>query len=267
MRVVTATDDQFTDPPTQLPSGREFFTTPLAAQDHSTIPAGRLFPYTEHPDLIRRGGCISSLKNILFIKSSHAALIAPPPEGSTLTPPLVRPSSVSTSDLDILPCLLLPLCTGKLFEGLDDEEQDSLPEELQLLEEDKKLEKDSALRSMLVESLLLLGTTLYGRRCMRERGVYVVVRELHKSEIDERIGESVLRLVNILKREESSATLRDEEHRDGEGDDDGAEQQKSADQKAIDELIGAEDASVNGQSKVQDGDDDDDDEDMVVEEL
>lgn len=157
---------------------------------------------------------------------------------------------MSNSDLDILPSLLLPLCTGRLFQGLDDEEQDSLPEELQLLEEDKKLEKDPALRSMLVESLLLLGTTLYGRRCMRERGVYVVVRELHKTEIDERIGESILRLVNILKREESTATLAD---REDEAEEDGS---SSKDQEAIDRLIDAEDASGEKEE-----------EDMVVEEL
>ncbi|CAO1631077.1 unnamed protein product [Sympodiomycopsis kandeliae] len=240
---------------TVLPAGREFFTTPLSADDHSTIPAGRLFSYTEHPDLIRRGGCISSLKNILFIKSVHSALLAPPSDGSTLTPPLTRPNSVSSSDLDILPSLLLPLCTGKLFESLDDEEQDSLPEELQFLEEDKKLEKDSALRSMLVECLLLLGSTLYGRRCMRERGVYVVVRELHKNEIDERIGESVLRLVNILKREESQATLQDLEQ------DPHTEEGRSEDQKAIDALISAEDVSKPKSAEEEE------EEDMVIEEL
>lgn len=247
---------------TALPAGREYFTTPATPGNLSTTPAGRLFSYTEHPDLIRRGGCISSLKNILFVKTSHAALIAPPATGSTLTPPLVRPAAAETSDLDVLPSLLLPLCTGKLFEGLDDEEQESLPEELQFLEEDKKMEQDGALRAMLVESLLLLGTTLYGRRCMRERGVYVVVRELHKTEIDERIGESVLRLVNILKREESRATLADHEGGDGDGEGEGEEQSK--DQMAIDELIGAEDASRAGKG---DGKDDNEEDDLVIEEL
>lgn len=176
----------------QTPSGRDFFTTPLSPPDYSTIPLGRLFPYTEHPDLIRRGGVISSLKNALFVKSSHPALVAPPTNGSTLTPPLQRPTSTSsTATLDVLPALLLPLCDGSLFSGLDDEEQLNLPDELQFLEEEgegKKVERDSALRGMLVESLLLLGTTLYGRRCMRERGVYVVVRELHKREHDENVS-------------------------------------------------------------------------------
>lgn len=172
-----------------------------------------------------------------------------------MTPPLERPAGVQSSDLDVIPPLLLPLCNENLLSALDDEEQDSLPQELQFLDEGKKVERDPALRAMLVESLLLLGTTLYGRRCMRERGVYVVVRELHKNETDERIGESVLRLVNILKREESQATLED---RQGEEDEGSAE--KSKDQRAIDELIGAE-------TVPQTAAEDNDDEDLVIEEL
>ncbi|PWN27694.1 hypothetical protein BDZ90DRAFT_232100 [Jaminaea rosea] len=240
---------------TVTPSGREYFTTPLTPPDCASIPLGRLFPYTEHPDLIRRGGVISSLKNALFVKSAHPALVAAPASGSDMTPPLVRPAAVESSTLDVLPALLLPLCDGSLFSGLDDEEQLSLPDELQFLEgegEGKHVERDSALRGMLVESLLLLGTTLYGRRCMRERGVYVVVRELHKKEHDEQIGESILRLVNLLKREESAATLADAE---GGDDDEGEDGQKSKDQKAIDELIGAEQVK------------EDDEDDLVIEEL
>lgn len=262
----------------QLSSGRDFFTTPLNHDDLSTMPAGRLFPYTEHPDLIRRGGAISSLKNILFIKSVHAALIAPPSSvddvdassavastdaSSSTLPPLRRPVS---STLDVLPSLLLPLCNDSLFSSLDEEEQLSLPDELQFLDdgsaEGKKVERDVALRSMLVESLLLLGTTLYGRRCMRERGVYLVVRELHKNETDERIGESILRLVNLLKREESSATMADAEGgdaADGDAGVEGGSGEKSADQKAIDEIIGAEEV---GKKEESDGD-----EDLVIEEL
>lgn len=230
---------------TVSPRGREYFTE---AQGSSSLAADRLFPFTEHPDLIRRGGAISTLKNILFVKSAHPSLIAPPSNGSELDPPLVRPDDAV--DADVLPSLLLPLCNDQLFSSLDDEDQLSLPEELQFLDEGKKVERDPALRSMLIESLLLLGTTLYGRRCMRQRGVYVVVRELHKNETDERIGEQVLRLVNILKREESAATLADREDADGAEADSEA---KSADQKAIDELIGAEKVRPK--------------EDMVVEEL
>ncbi|CAO1623008.1 unnamed protein product [Parajaminaea phylloscopi] len=233
---------------TVIPRGREYFTSP---QGSGGLVTERLFPYTEHPDLIRRGGAISALKNILFVKSAHASLIGPPADGSQLEPPLVRADPAAQSD--ILPSLLLPLSDHTLFSSLDDEDQLELPEELQFLDEGKKVERDPALRSMLIESLLLLGSTLYGRRCMRHRGVYLVVRELHKNETDGAIGEQVLRLVNILKREESAATMGDREDDDDAGGNKEGQEPKSADQKAIDELINAEKERSE--------------EDMVIEEL
>lgn len=219
---------------TVIMKGREFFTT---AQGAASLPAERLFPYTQHPDLIRRGGVISAVKNVLFVKSAHTSLLAPPAHALQLDPPLTR--SAGAAQGDVLPSLLLPLSNDQLFSSLDDEEQLQIPDELQFLDESKKVERDSALRSMLIESLLLLGSTLYGRRCMRHRGVYLFVRELHKNETDERIGEQVLRLVNILKREESAATLAD---RDDDADAEGAADliSKSADQRAINQLIGAQ---------------------------
>ncbi|PWN23393.1 DUF383-domain-containing protein [Microstroma glucosiphilum] len=237
-----------------LPLGRTFFTTPLNASLQSTLPLVRLFPYTEHPDLIRRGGCISTLKNCLFVKSLHPTLLPDPtsltipstaadePEqDSASTPPALEASSIE--ECDILPSLLLPLCTSTLLETLSDEEQFSLPDELQLLPDTHRAERDGALRLMLIECLLLLCTTFHGRKVMRARGVYYVVREMHKGEEEERIGEAVLRLVNLLQREESGATERDEEGGGEEG----------SDQRAIDELVGAEEEG--------------EDEDLVIEEL
>lgn len=224
---------------TVIPNGRDYFVTPLSASsaaastaaqaaaalasstDHDNLappakefPVARIMVYTEHPDLIRRGGVISSLKNILFVKSAHKLLIAPPAidtrrEGKEddLLAGALRATSRPPSSIDILPYLLLPLCDGKELSKLDMEDQESLPEECQLLDESKKRERDSALRLMLVESLLLLCTGLYGRQCLRERGAYIVVREAHLQENDEKIAEAVVRLVNILKRDESESSI------------------------------------------------------------
>ncbi len=99
-----------------------------------------------------------------------------------------------------------------------------------MLPEDKKRERDPALRLMLIESLLLLCTNLYGRQCLRARGAYVVVRSAHLVESDEKIAESVLRLVNILKRDESAATAKDlEDDAQANEEDVGAEAQDNAD--------------------------------------
>ena len=62
---------------------------------------------------------------------------------------------------------------------------------------------------MLVESLLLLCTSLYGRESLRKRGAYIVVREAHLAEPKEEIAEAIVRLVNLLKRDESAESMRE----------------------------------------------------------
>lgn len=71
---------------------------------------------------------------------------------------------------------------------VDLEDQEALPESCQFIDEDKKREPDPALRLMLVESLLLLCTGLYGRQCLRARGAYVVVRAAHLKETDDKVS-------------------------------------------------------------------------------
>ncbi|PWN53032.1 hypothetical protein IE53DRAFT_404844 [Violaceomyces palustris] len=251
---------------TVLPKGRDWFVTPMstssaaasvsaqaaAAREDSEssvapsaheYPVARMMPFTEHPNLIRRGGVVSALKNILFIKSAHKLLIAPPPSREGEEPMLagaLRATTRPPSSVDLLPYLLLPLCDGKEMAEVDFEDQEALPEACQMLDEDKKREKDPALRLMLVESLLLLCTGLYGRQCLRARGTYVVVRAAHLVESDDKIAEAVLRLVNILQRDESESSIKDLE----EGEDVGRE-----------EDVGADDPA------------EDDDEDLVIEEL
>ncbi|KDN46118.1 hypothetical protein K437DRAFT_256298 [Tilletiaria anomala UBC 951] len=263
---------------TVLPAGRQWFVEPLfAAQEKTSREAetereatdyavARIMVFTEHPDLIRRGGVISALKNILFIKSAHEVLVAPPAlplpasslrkDADALCEKMLRGAAArraaAAASLDVLPYLLLPLCAGTELSELDFEDQELLPESCQLLDAGKQREADAALRLMLVECLLLLCTGLYGRVCLRERGAYIVVREAHLRESDEKITEAVVRLVNILKRDESENSLGDAEHDEGES--------KHSDGKAgrlpgeID--VGAEDE--RGESG---------DEDLVIEEL
>lgn len=100
----------------------------------------------------------------------------------------LRATSRPTSSIDLLPYLLLPLCDGKELSEVDLEDQETLPEECQFMDEEKKREKDPALRLMLIECLLLLVTGIYGRQCLRSRGAYIVVREAHLRENDEKVS-------------------------------------------------------------------------------
>ena len=121
--------------------------------------------------------------------------------------------------MDVLPYVLMPLIDGKELSKVDLEDQEDLPTVCQLVPEDKPREPDTALRMMLIECLLLLCTSLYGRESLRRRGVYIVVREAHLAEHNEevrsgrltQITEAIARLVNLLKREESEATQREAE--------------------------------------------------------
>lgn len=187
-----------------LPRGREFFVTQMQGADATmaeAYPVGRIIVYTEHADLIRRGGVISAMKNILFLKQAHELLLAPAPSME----------SVDRPHLDILPYILMPLIDGKELAQVDLEDQESLPDACQLVDENKPREKDSALRLMLVECLLLLCTSHYGRESLRQRGAYIVVREAHLQEEKEQISEAIVRLVNLLKRDESDSSMKDQQ--------------------------------------------------------
>lgn len=78
-----------------------------------------------------------------------------------------------------------------------------MPDELQLLEDNKKREPDAKLRVALVEILLLLTTTRRGREILRAKKVYPVVQKLHLQEKDENVHEVIERLVQMLCREEA----------------------------------------------------------------
>ena len=111
-----------------------------------------------------------------------------------------HPLLLSSGVVKLLPYILLPLCGPEEF---DIEEQEKMPEEIQLLPPDKQREADSGIRLMLVEALVLLSATQAGRDVLRDRGVYEVVKVLHRVERDENVRIAVERLVNLLMREES----------------------------------------------------------------
>ncbi|KAI5480019.1 protein Hgh1 [Pseudohyphozyma bogoriensis] len=177
-----------------LPAGRSY----LLATPHPDVepPLVKLISFTEHPSTIRRGGVASSIKNAAFEKSAHTRLVAPT-NGAAPTP----------GSIDLLPQMLLPLCGNEEF---DIDVLDELPEELQLLPPDKKREPDSAIRMILVETLVLLCTTRACRDAMRVRGVYQVIREAHLAETVNKVTEPMVRLVDLLKREEGPDTAIEE---------------------------------------------------------
>ncbi|KAG8854863.1 hypothetical protein FRB96_007263 [Tulasnella sp. 330] len=186
------------------PAGRLFFLTPhppRPLQDKTVdleYPLSKLTPFTEHSDLIRRGGVASA------IKYAHQAILSP----ETINV-AVPPSMDEAPGINAILAILQPLAGPEEF---DLEDTELLPAPLQFLPETKKREPDPAVRAIHLESLVLLCTTRSGREQLRQHGVYLIIRELHKAEQDAKVLQLCDKLVNLLKREEAAVVEDEEEH-------------------------------------------------------
>ncbi|KAG8892612.1 hypothetical protein FRB99_002585 [Tulasnella sp. 403] len=185
---------------TTTPKGRLFFLTPRPPRPFQTeissneYPLAQLTLFTEHSNIIRRGGVSSTIKNCCFHVESHKAIISPEDVDAD-----VPPSPKTAPGINAVPAILLPLAGPEEFE-LEDTEK--LPPALQFLHDTKRREPDPVLRLTHIESLVLLCTSRWGRDQLRGLGVYEIIRTAHESEKDEKIIEAIEKLVNLLKRAE-----------------------------------------------------------------
>ncbi|XP_076850128.1 protein HGH1 homolog [Brachyhypopomus gauderio] len=164
---------------TQLPETRTFIL------DKERCVIQRLLPFTQYEaSVTRRGGVVGTLRNCCFDHTHHEWLLS--------------------DAVDILPFLLLPLAGP---EELSEEENEGLPVDLQYLPEDKTREEDPDIRKMLIETLLLLTATKVGRRIMREKNVYPIMREFHAWEKEPQVISSCEKLVQVLIGDEPEAGM------------------------------------------------------------
>ncbi|KAJ2103285.1 Protein hgh1 [Coemansia sp. S100] len=170
---------------TNHPFGRRYFLERTSYDDK--MPITKIMVFSEYPDVIRRGGVDSTMKNICFEKESHREILDP-------------------KETNMLPYILLPLCGPEEF---DMEDMEDMPEEIQLLGDDKKRESDPQLRATLLEAINLLCTTHYGRETLRAKKAYPVLREAHKVETDETCSDLNHRAVQLLMGDESTETMND----------------------------------------------------------
>ncbi|XP_028263120.1 protein HGH1 homolog [Parambassis ranga] len=155
---------------TQLPEARSY----IMDKDRCVIQ--RLLPFTQYQaSVVRRGGVIGTLHNCCFDHAHHDWLLS--------------------DNVDILPFLLLPLAGP---EDLSEEENEGLPVDLQYLPEDKQREEDPDIRKMLLETLLLLTATKSGRKTLKEKNAYPILREFHRWEKDPHVTAACEKLVQVL---------------------------------------------------------------------
>ncbi|CAM2107174.1 unnamed protein product [Caretta caretta] len=163
----------------QLPETREFLL------DRSRCVVQRLLPYTQYEaSAIRRGGVIGTLRNCCFEYKYHEWLLG--------------------AEVDLLPFLLLPLAGPEEF---PEAEMERLPVDLQYLPQDKQREKDPDIRKMLLEAVLLLTATKAGRQLVKEKGTYLVVRELHQWETEPDVLAACEKLIQVLIGDEPEAGM------------------------------------------------------------
>lgn len=174
----------------KFPEGREYMTT-SQAHDSGIIPLTKLQVFTSHASHIRRLGVASTLKNCAFHVPAHPTLVSNLNPDPTLPPP--------HSGVNLLPYVLLPLMGPEEY---PDDETEGMLEELQLLEPDKEREKDLEIMKTHLETLLLLCTTVEGRKVLREVKVYPIVRECHLQVEDDGVREACDRVVQIIMRNE-----------------------------------------------------------------
>lgn len=161
--------------------GRDYFVHQQAYDN--VIPISKLLVFTEKYDSkTRREGVASTIKNSLFDSEKHEKLL-------------------NDEQINLLPYILLPIASAKDSE-IDEEDMFNLPDELQLLPEDKQRDPVPEIICVHLESILLLCTTRAGREYLRSKSVYPLVRELHKNIDNEDIGELCHRVVNMLMRGE-----------------------------------------------------------------
>ncbi|KAG0283323.1 hypothetical protein BGZ97_008591 [Linnemannia gamsii] len=175
-----------------LPRGRSLLFT---KDEENLSPLSKIVCFTEHSNLIRRGGCITTIKNASFAVEHHPALL-------------------DESDINVLPYILLPLCGPEEF---DIDDMEGMPEDIQLLPPTKTREADAHLRETLLEGLILLTSTREGRDYLREKKTYPVVQKMHAAETEDNVQEIAERIVNMLMRDEGHdiSEIKEDDDEDG----------------------------------------------------
>lgn len=81
---------------------------------------------------------------------------------------------------------------------------------------------------MLIEALILLTSTRFGRDYLRKKQVYRVIQRLHLQETDEELKEKCITIVDMLIRDEEGAEITEVKQK---------EQEEEEDDMAIEEIV------------------------------
>ncbi|KAI9138935.1 hypothetical protein BKA69DRAFT_1088750 [Paraphysoderma sedebokerense] len=204
----------------------------LPSVDESNVSAlSKLICFTEHDNLIRRGGVVSTIKNCAFHLTAHDDFLAP------------------SHPHYLIQSLLIPLAPPLLADNLLTDDQldlDTTPDYLLSLPTSHFVETDPHLRRILLESILLLSCTRVGRDTLRNEKAYYVIREMHKLESDKAVKVVAERIVDMLMRDESTGI-----------------EETDSEVKELMRFVGAGERDTELEQVLEQ----DDDDDMIIEEI
>ncbi len=144
----------------------------------------KILDQTLSMSVMRRGGSCSVIKNCLFETEYHRSLFEVDDEEDRLFVHLVGKLA----------------CPRSTF---DEEDLGEMILDIQLEYRHTEAEEDAAIRALIMESLILLGTTRFGRDKMREKKIYPIFREWHKLEPEEVLKDLLEKVVDLMIRDES----------------------------------------------------------------
>jgi len=163
---------------TQIPEGRK-----LILNKEKKIITKDLLKFTTHINPIRRRGIAGALKNCLFEENLHDWLLS--------------------DEVNILPYLILPF-VGKY--AYSNDEVNELPLLVKEQLGKKESEADAQNMKLFSECLLQLTRTRAGRDLMRAYGVYIILREFHKTEeilLSEDTNDILMKVIEFMLRKEA----------------------------------------------------------------
>lgn len=149
--------------------------------------------------LIRRRSALGTISNCLFESDYHEKIL--------------KDFNDDDDENDhFISTILYPIM--KYDYDIDDDDKKSIPKRLiDDIDKNKEVEKDVECRSLIIDILILLTGTRYGRDYMKKKNVYQIVRELDKIEESESISNKIYELIHFLVLDDPEESDKKEEEK------------------------------------------------------
>ncbi|KNC46293.1 DNA-binding protein HGH1 [Thecamonas trahens ATCC 50062] len=158
------------------PTLRSTFSPRLFLKKDGLLLA-QLLPFLDDESVIRRGGILGTVRNLVYETDKHPLLLDP------------------TGPINLLPKLLKPLMDNRV---LEEDDVVGMPLEIRQLPYTHQRESDPELRRMIVDTLFYLSLEADSRQILLDSKVYVVVRNAHVDEEDEDASQAMFKLIDVL---------------------------------------------------------------------